>query len=287
MVGYGLNAEIGKKFIDYLYGKEKLMGVTKNRTLNKIGLEKYNNQGYLMKIIQYEKFDNMLIEFQDDHKATIKTCWSNFSKGNIRNPYAPTVCGVGITGNKYPTSICGKTIKEYMTWRDMLRRCYRKQTKEKQPTYKDVTCCEEWLWYENFYEWLHSQENFDKWLNGEKWTLDKDIICKGNKMYCPEKCCLVHNNINVLFTKDNAKRGMLPIGVIKNPRQDNFIARCANGENKNIYLGTFYNAQEAFYAYKEAKEKIIKETAKEEYKKGNIVKKCYEAMMCYEVEITD
>ena len=35
------------------------------------------------------------------------------------------------------------------------------------------------------------------------------------------------------------------------------------------------------------KENLIKQVAKEEYSKGNITKQCYEAMMKYEVEITD
>jgi uncharacterized membrane protein len=32
---------------------------------------------------------------------------------------------------------------------------------------------------------------------------------------------------------------------------------------------------------------MIKQIAKEEYNKGNITKQCYEAMINYEVEITD
>ena len=43
----------------------------------------------------------------------------------------------------------------------------------------------------------------------------------------------------------------------------------------------------AFLAYKKAKESYIKQVAKEEYDKGNITKTCYEAMINYEVEITD
>lgn len=44
---------------------------------------------------------------------------------------------------------------------------------------------------------------------------------------------------------------------------------------------------EAFEAYKIYKELIIKQVAKEEFDIGNITKKCYDAMIHYEVEITD
>ena len=33
----------------------------------------------------------------------------------------------------------------YSRWRGMLERCFSNSFKTKHPTYKDVTCCEEWL----------------------------------------------------------------------------------------------------------------------------------------------
>ena len=53
------------------------------------------------------------------------------------------------------------------------------------------------------------------------------------------------------------------------------------------HIGVYDTSEEAFYAYKEAKESYIKQVAQEEYSLGNITKKCYDAMMSYEVEITD
>lgn len=195
------------------------------------------------------------------------------------------VYGVGIVGTKYLTKINYKHLKEYDAWTNMLKRCFSEKFKSQRPTYKDTTCCNEWLLYENFYEWLHSQENFDKWLNGS-FTLEKDIIVKGNKVYSPETCCLVPQNVNKLFTKRDATRGDLLIGVSK--RKDKFITKCCNPiTNKRDFLGAYDTQEEAFNVYKIYKEKIIKQIAQEEYDKGNITKKCYEAMMKYEVEITD
>lgn len=253
----------------------------------RLGLEKLNNQGCLMKIIEYNGANDIVVEFQDEYKYKKCTRWEVFQNGEVKNDYFPQLYEVGIVGNKYSSKINNKTIKEYYTWHAMLSRCYNKKVKEKQPTYKDVTCCEEWLLYENFYEWLHSQENFDKWYNLERSALDKDIILKGNKVYSPENCCLVPYNINALFTKRQINRGDSPIGVMYHKRDKIYEVNCNNGIGEQIYLGRYKTQEEAFYVYKEYKENLIKQLAQEEYDKGNITKKCYEAMMNYIVEITD
>ena len=170
----------------------------------------------------------------------------------------------------------------------MLRRCYDEKFKEKSTSYQDVECCKEWLYYPNFYEWIHSQSNFEKWLNKDRFALDKDIIDKDNKVYSMNKCCLVPLNVNSLFTKSNASRGNLPIGVTRHGSK--YRARLSvrtNEGTENVYLGSYDTAEEAFAVYKEAKEAYIKQVAEEEYSIGNITKECYDAMMNYEVEITD
>ena len=45
--------------------------------------------------------------------------------------------------------------------------------------------------------------------------------------------------------------------------------------------------EEAFLLYKKEKENYIKQIANEQYNIGNITKRCYDAMINYEVEITD
>ena len=258
----------------------------------RLGEEKLNNQGCLIKIIKYNEANDIIVQFQDDYKAEVHTSYRHFSLGNVENPYYPSVHGIGILGIKYPAKINKKMTKEYDTWFQMIRRCFDEKHKNERPTYQNVTCCKEWLLFENFYEWLHNQENFDKWYNGrdnnERWCLDKDILVKGNKTYSPKTCCLVPNNINVLFTNRKNYRGNLPIGVTKHGNQ--FVTQCMNpftNNKKQEYLGAYLTPEKAFQVYKQYKENIIKQVAEEEYVKGNITKKCYEAMMKYEVEITD
>ena len=248
--------------------------------------ERCNQNGCPMKIVEYIDNRNITVEFQDEYKAKVKTSYSNFKRGIVRNPYYPTVCGVGISGNKYPIVKNGQQAREYDIWLRILNRCFNDELKKKQPTYQDVTCCDEWLHYEKFYEWLHNQENFDKWRSGSRWAVDKDIFIKRNKVYSPEMCCLVPQNVNCLFLKREAERGKYPIGV--RYRDGRYLAVCRNPFlDKAVELGYYSTPEKAFQAYKSYKEDIIKQVAKIEYEKGNITEACYKAMMKYEVEIDD
>lgn len=253
----------------------------------RLGKERLNNQGCLMKLVQYNNSSDIVVEFQDEYKAKVHAAYREFKEGSIKNPYHRSVYGVGITGNKYPTrDKNGIQPKEYNVWKMMLIRCFDETYKNKHPTYKNAICCEEWLLYENFYEWLHGQPNFDKWLNNSGWNIDKDIIIKRNKVYSPETCCLVPNNVNKLFVKNDTNRGHYLIGVSKT--KNGYGAYCHNPlTNKQEFLGYHSTNEKAFSAYKVRKEDIIKQVAKIEYDKGNITGQCYEAMINYIVEIDD
>lgn len=268
--------------------KEFEKGSVINPALFKLrfGEERLNKQGCLMRIVVYNKATDIIVEFQDKYKGRVHTQYGNFITGNVYNPYLPNVFGIGITGNKYPIKINGKHVKEYATWSSMLQRCYDIEFKKKCPAYDGCKVSPEWLLYENFYEWLHSQPNFDKWLNGERWCLDKDIISKGNKIYSSDTCCLVPNNVNVLFTNRRNHRGNLPIGVKKN--NNKFVAECCNPfSGKREKLENCNTPEESFFTYKIHKESIIRQVAEIEYTKGNITEKCYNSMLSYKVEITD
>ena len=167
----------------------------------------------------------------------------------------------------------------------MLKRCYSGEYQKKEPTYKDCTVCKEWLNYSNFKKWY--DDNYYE-IDGEQMALDKDILVKGNKLYSPETCVFVSSRINNLFTKNNSKRSKYYIGVNYRPEINSsnpYCASCGNTKGDQIYLGYFKTPEEAFYAYKEFKEKYIKQIA-DEYK-PYIPQKLYDAMYRYEIEITD
>lgn len=255
--------------------------------MSKLNETRFNNKGSLMKIVVYNDRMDIVVEFQDEYKARVHTNYSNFQRGLVKNPYLPTVFGVGFIGTKYIVSKNCVHTKEYTVWKSLLKRCYDTKTREKQPAYSTVSICKEWLSFENFCDWLHSQSNFDKWLNGSRWALDKDILVKGNKNYSPDTCCLIPQNVNCLFLKREAQRGEYPIGV-RYRSNSGFIASCHNPFiDKAEEIGCYSTPEKAFDAYKAYKESIIKQVAEIEYRNSNIIEECYLAMMDYEVEIDD
>ena len=188
------------------------------------------------------------------------------------------VKGVGINDRKYTTTVDGKIRKEYELWTGMLNRCYSENYHKKNPTYLGCTVSDNFKHYTYFFEWCQSQIGF----NAPGYTLDKDLIYKGNKEYNEDNCVFIPNELNMLLLKKQLGRGALPIGVTKHG--NNYKVRCSvKGVNKNI--GTFNTPELAFNAYKAFKEVHIKELA-EEYK-DTISQRAYLALMNYEVDIND
>jgi len=249
---------------------------------NRIGETGVNFYGTPMQIVKYDGATNIIVEFDDNYKYTTKTTYQYFKKGWVSNPYDLSVYGVGFLGTGIFTmsSETGRT-PSYKCWSRMLERCYSKNQSETNPTYVGCTVCEEWYNFQNFAEWHH--ENCYR-ISNKRMESDKDILVKGNRIYSPETCCFVPQNINALFIKSDVARGNHYIGVSKDKKHDKFISNCSNINGKS-YLGYFDTPEEAFYAYKEFKEKYIKQVA-EEYK-GKIPNRLYQAMINYEVEITD
>lgn len=247
------------------------MGVIKNR----IGETNYNNQGLLMEIIEYNKAIDMTVRFVDSGYIC-KCRYGNFQRGEVYDKFTKCICGVGYIGNT-SSSLNNKPKKSYKKWLNMVHRCYDNSFK----AYEDKYVCNEWLCFENFEKWF--DENYYE-IENEVMCLDKDILVKGNKVYSPNTCIFVPNSINILFTNlKNENRDSL-IGTHYSKEKDSYIAYCnINGET--TYIGIFKTEIDAFNAYKEAKEKHIKEVA-DKYK-DKIPKKLYDAMYNWKVETTD
>jgi hypothetical protein len=202
----------------------------------------------------------------------------------LKNPYDRTVFNIGYLGegNYNAKDKNNKITKNYKVWSEMIGRCYDKKHKDKHPTYKDVTCCDEWLNFQNFAQWY--DKNYYE-IDNETMALDKDILFKGNKIYSPDTCIFVNQRINNLFTKSDKARGNYLIGVSYQKRDNMFQSRCKDENNKSKYLGYFNTEIEAFESYKTNKEIVIKKVA--EIYKDKIPYDLYNSMYNYIVEITD
>lgn len=137
--------------------------------------------------------------------------------------------------------------KSYRIWRLMLERCYGNRLSNK--AYIGCCVCEEWHDFANFKEWFNNN-----YIEG--WQLDKDILVKGNKVYSPDTCCFVPQEINTFFTSCRVRRGSYPLGVSFVKSKNKFVATLSI-DNKNKTLGHFDNCDEAFEVYKHAKEQQL------------------------------
>ena len=160
----------------------------------------------------------------------------------------------------------------------MINRCYNSKFHERQPQYKDCTVCDEWLNYSNFKVWYDANK-----VDGD-YDFDKDILFKGNKEYNPSTVVFVPHMINTLFLNGKKARGDLPVGVHYDKDKKQYRAEMSL-MGKQIKIGWFDNPVSALNAYKEYKEKLIKDIA--EKQKDKIPHKAYEAMVNWKIEITD
>ena len=169
----------------------------------------------------------------------------------------------------------------YTHWKSMLMRCYSEKFKANHPAYKECSVCEEWKRLSVFKEW------FDKNYQDD-YDLEKDIISKGNKVYSPQTCCFVPRALNILITTDRRRQSLYPVGVHR-CQWGNCVRYQAHFHHNNttIHVGYFKTPEEAFYAYKSAKEQKVKEIATQYFQEGKITQRVYQALMEYQVEITD
>ena len=257
---------------------------------DRTGEEGYNTFGSKMVIKEYRDRKDMDIYFPEYDWVVEHVQYNNFKSGNIKCPYERRYYGSGYLGEgKYKPFKNGKNKKEYKMWykiwESMLKRCYDPKYQEKHPTYKGCTVEDHLLNFQHMGEWI--ENNYYK-VQGEKMCLDKDILCKGNKVYSRNTCIFVPQRINNLFVKCDKSRGDCPIGVT--PRSSgNYEVQCSNGYGKEIYLGVYSTKEEAFQVYKNCKEKVIKEVI-DSYE-GKIPEPFYSrlkaAMYNYKVEIDD
>lgn len=229
-----------------------------------------------MKIVSYRSSEDLDVEFIDDfHHIKKHQTYVNFRRGQIKNPYDKTVFGIGYLGAgkhkmQYPDT---KTnTKTYMSWKNMLDRCYGKQNRDLHPAYFDIsTVCNEWLNFQTFADWYEERE----YKCDGRLHLDKDILYPGNKVYSPDNCILVPQRINMLFVNKPNNRG-LPNGIKK-------CVRGYSAKYNHEELGSYLTLEEAYSVYvKKKKEDIIK--IANEYK--NIIPDyVYEALIQYEFNI--
>lgn len=128
----------------------------------------------------------------------------------------------------------------------MIVRCYSSKYHSRS-TYKDCYVQDEWKTFSNFRKWMEAQE----W---EGLHLEKDLLICGNKVYSPDTCVFVTQQVNGFLIDSVEFRGEWPIGVNWHKNVGKFIAQCNNPfTKKSEHLGVFdcpYEAHAAWLAKK-------------------------------------
>lgn len=191
----------------------------------------------------------------------------------------PTGVGVGLNDVDFRVRVDSKPIWQYKLWMSMLGRCFDAKYKQRYPTYENVTCCDEWLSFANFFEWLNKEVGYKGKPVGS--ALDKDILVKGNKTYSPDACSFVPQAVNKLLNDRGAGRGEFPVGVCFDKCRGKFKA-CLTCFGRNKHLGYYDTIEDAAFAYKTAKEAQIKAVATRY--KDVLSPAVYESLMNWEVQ---
>lgn len=228
-------------------------------------------------VIDYSGALNVTIKF-DDGSIRENISKTDVEKGCVKNWYRKYDHG------RYLGEPIEHSVRTIRIWSGMFDRCYNKNELLKHPNYIGCEICEEWFCFNNFAKWY----NDNQWGNELLLEVDKDIRIKRNKIYSPNTCILAPHRINALFVHsvDSSYRNGL-IGTYLN-QNGSYTAQCNTGSKSNRNLGSYKTEIEAFKAYKQAKEKYIKQIA-DEYndKYKDFPKELYDAMYNYIVEETD
>ena len=228
-----------------------------------------SNQGCKFRVVRCNNSKDFKVRFLDNYGFERTTTKQKIKKGAIKNPYYPSVCSVGYMGvGDFVSKKDGRLTKEYSTWKAIIRRCYAKESRLTNRSYKDVRVCDEWHNFQNFAEWYSSKHG-----DGD-FSIDKDLLSPNSKVYSPENCVLIPREINSAI--------ITPYNSLKKPldRSGGFAVYITK-ENNGVYLGTFKTAQDAHQAYVVAKEAYVKEVANEW--RGRIDERVYDALMNWTV----
>jgi hypothetical protein len=179
-----------------------------------IGATFPTNQGQTVKIIAEElsksSAKRFRVQFQDDFKHEATYSQVTISQGRMKNPYFPSIAGVGYLGvGEFKRSQSGKNTKAYDAWANMINRCYKEGYKD-HDAYKDIEVCEEWKCFQNYASWFEAN-----CIKG--WEPDKDILDPYALEYSPETVMFVPPAYNKKFQRKRVKEDGLLEGVKKKP----------------------------------------------------------------------
>ena len=116
--------------------------------------------------------------------------------------------------------------------------------------------------------------------------LDKDLLVKGNKVYSPEACCFIPEEINSsITTRSSSNNVSKVVGVFKHKTTKRYRVFSNTIGQKRKHVGYYKTSEEAFEVYKRIRELHNKALA--EKWKGKIDDKVYMTLLTRKIELSD
>lgn len=215
------------------------------------------NQGCECVVLKYNNAFDVIVQFQDEHGYIKSVRTGDLRKGEVANPFFRSVFGVGYYGIDQNSQTGYKSnTREYMFWKGMMERCYSEFSNKRSPTYVGCEVQEVWHNFQNFGGWCQTQVGFLE----SGWQLDKDLLggIRAGKVYSPEVCVFVPQEINTLFIIPTTKTDDLPTGVNYCKDRGNYQAGCGAGGYRKA-LGRFATPELAYEAYMDYKKVRVAE----------------------------
>ena len=222
-----------------------------------VGTIHETNQGYKIKIIKDISHNKKKIKFLDEHGYITEMSTSSISRGNVKNPYHPSLLNKGFLG----VGIYKPKDYEYHVWKNVLNRIYNEEYHIKHSTYKKAKLCKEWHNYQTFAKDINEMYGFNmKDENGKLYHIDKDILSKNKKVYSKETCLFIPPKINTFLNQNKKKEGGLPTGVKYRHQDQRYEARISI-DGELIYLGSCMTIELARDIYVKARNERARKLA--------------------------
>ena len=113
-----------------------------------------------LEILDYQNSRHVLVRFLDTNYQKVVRMDAIYN-GEVRDYLKPSICGVGIIGDKYPVAVGRVSVREYSIWAGMIYRCYNPLSLARDPTYVGCGVSTNFAYYPYFYEWCHNQIGFN------------------------------------------------------------------------------------------------------------------------------
>lgn len=118
---------------------------------------------------------------------------SNLILGKVKDHRKPSVYSVGyLDGMRIdPRGLGNRPV--YDLWANMLKRCYGGYD----AGYEDCTVDIRWHSFKGFLNTITDIPGYERFMNGEKVHLDKDLRVSGNRVYSLDTCMFIPAHVNL------------------------------------------------------------------------------------------